>query len=98
MIPKTWTLMTIQTNEDIIAYIETVGFEDENFILFGEFPTAFIGIAETRKGAVAVYSYWKMVDVLVQNGYEFEEACEFVDDVYEQDDHGDATPIIMEVI
>jgi len=90
--------MTIHTNEDIINYLETLGYEDENFVLFGEFPTAFVGIAETQTGAVAVYSYWKMVDVLVKNGYEFEEACEFVDDVYERDDHGDYTPIIMEVL
>jgi hypothetical protein len=98
MVQKLWGLMAIQTNEDIIEYLEAIGYDEEHFILYREFPTAFVGVAEQPGGwPVAVYSYWDMVNIMVMEGYDLEEACEFIDTTYEEENHGKKTPIIMEI-
>lgn len=64
--------------DELDEYLNGIG---ETVLLADGFEDAFIGLSQRiSEPMIAVYSYDKMVDVLVsRDGMEYEDACEYLD-------------------
>lgn len=82
--------MTRITYEEIVAYIEDSGYESVTIFSNPTYETAFIGMSNDDR---AVYDYDKMVEFLIQNGMDINEATDFIsfNDSFRDSD----TPIIL---
>jgi hypothetical protein len=82
------------TRQDIQEYLESRG---ETVLLCDGFDDAFIGLSQRiNEPLCAVYSYEKMVDVLIKrDGMDYEEASEYVDFNVVGAWVGKQTPIIV---
>ena len=80
--------------EKINDYLEEIG---ESVLLADGFEDAFIGLSQRmNEPLTAVYSYKKMVDVLIErDGMEYEEAVEYIDFNVVGAWVGPQTPIIV---
>lgn len=80
--------------EQINQYLENIG---ESALLMDGFDEAFIGFSQRiNEPMLAVYSYLKMVDTLIErDGMDYEEATEYIDYNCLGAWIGEQTPIIV---
>jgi hypothetical protein len=84
------------SNNDLNNYLEEIG---ETVIVATGFEDAVIGISYRMNELLAVYSYEKMVAVLMRrDGMDYEEAMEFLDNNVIFFWVGEKTPIVVKAI
>lgn len=94
---------TIHNYDTLRKYIfDTLG-EDNEFIegivAIRDMEEAFVGIAvKTELKPCLVYDYWSMVDIAMKRKeLEIDEAIDFINEEFVNEDFGDQGPIIMEL-
>ena len=98
-IPKMLQVMEITSADHVREYIRLSGADPDKVVLFDNFYEAFVGVSVTyhEREPRAVYSLWKMIDKLMNEGHEYNKAMSIVERIYAFD-YGAATPVIMEVV
>lgn len=71
------------TRDDIVQHIVDMGLEEEELILFDGMEDAFLGVGERFEDRghayFAVYSYQRMVDILMADGLTEEDAVDYLE-------------------
>ena len=82
------------TREEIDEYLSEMG---ESVLLMDGFDEAFIGTSQRiNEPLLAVYSWGKMVECLMKDGLDYEEAVEYIDFNCLGAWVGEQTPIIVQ--